>query len=89
VLRTLSKQGFEALSEFDAAPIRSLDNQGLVQGAYIEGGGVEGARLTTYGKEYLADNPHLYNPVNWAMVSAIVAAVGSIGTIITIIITCS
>ena len=89
VLRTLSQQGFAALSEFDAAAIRSLDAQGLVKGAYLEGGGIEDAKLTTMGKEYLRDNPHLYNPVNWAMVSAIVAAVGSIGTIITIIITCS
>lgn len=89
VLRILSKQGFNALSEFDATAVRSLDAQGLVKGAYLEGGGVEDARLTTMGKEYLRSNPHLYNPVNWAMVSAIVAVVGSIGTIITIIITCS
>ena len=69
--------------------MRSLDAQGLVKGAYLEGGGVEDAKLSTMGKEYLRDNPHLYNPVNWAMVSAIVALVGSFGTIITIIITCS
>lgn len=89
VLRTLRNQGFDALSEFDSAAVRSLDNKGLVRGAYVEGGGVEAARLTTMGKEYLRDNPHLFNPINWAMVSAIVAAVGSIGTIITIIVTCS
>ena len=69
--------------------LKPLDAKGLVRGAYLEGGDIEDARLTTMGKEYLRDNPHLYNPVDWAMVSAVVAAVGSIGTIITIIITCS
>ena len=87
--RILSKQGFDALSEFDHPALGSLERMGLVQTARIEGVGIEAARLTTMGKEYLRDNPRLFNPINWAMVSAIVAAVGSIGTIITIIITCS
>lgn len=89
VLRTLSKQGFNALSEFDAAAIRSLDNQGLVQGAYIEGSDVEGARLTNYGKEYLADNPKLRTPVDWAKVAAIATIVGIIVTIVLFIIGCA
>lgn len=89
VLRTLSRQGFDALSEFDAAAIRSLDHQGLVQGAYIEGGGVEGARLTNYGKEYIADNPRLRNPVDWGKVAAIATIVGIIVTIVLFIIGCA
>ena len=89
VLRTLSRQGFNALSEFDATAVRSLDNHGLVQGAYIEGGGVEDARLTNYGKEYLADNPRLRNPINWAKVGAIGTIVGIVVTIILFIIACS
>ncbi len=89
VLRILCQQGYDGLSEFDDAAVRSLDALGLVKGAYLESGGVEDAKLTTMGKEYLRGNPHLYNPVNWAMVSAIVAIVGSFGTIITIIVTCS
>ena len=71
VLRTLSQQGFDALSEFDAAAIRSLDNQGLVRGAYVEGGGVEDAVLTGYGKEYIADNPSLKNPIGWVAITAV------------------
>lgn len=71
VLRTLSQQGFDALSEFDAAAIRSLDNQGLVRGAYVEGGGVEDARLTNYGKEYIANNPRLRNPVNLVAITTV------------------
>ena len=89
VLRTLRRQGFEALSEFDAAAVRSLDNQGLVRGAYVEGGGVEDAVLTNYGKEYIADNPKLRNPVNWNKVAAIAAIVGVIVTVVLFIIGCA
>ena len=90
VLRTLSQQGFDALSEFDAAAIRSLDNQGLVRGAYIEGCGVEDARLTNYGKEYIADNPRLRNPIDWKwIISTFLAAVAAAAGIFALIIACS
>ena len=89
VLRTLSRQGFDALSEFDATAVRSLDAQGLVRGAYLEGGGVEGARLTNMGKEYLADNPKLRNPVNWGKVAAIAAIVSIVVTITLFVIGCT
>lgn len=74
-LRTISQQGFAALSELDAAAIRSLDRLGLVQGAYIEGGGVDDAKLTNMGKVYLMDNPKLRNPIDWKWVVAIVVVV--------------
>ena len=88
MLRNLSKQGFEALSEFDAAAMLSLDRQDLVQGAYIEGGGVEGARLTTMGKEYLAGKPRQHSPVDRGKVAAFATIVGIIVTIILFIIGC-
>ena len=90
VLRTLSQQGFAALSEFDAAAIRSLDNQGLVRGAYTEGGDVDDARLTNYGKEYIADNPNLRNPIDWKwIISTFLAAVAATTGIFALIIACS
>ena len=89
VLRILSRQDFDALSEFDAIAIRNLDNLGLVQGAYVEGGGVEGGRLTTMGKEYLRDNPRLRNPVNWGKVASVTAIVSIIVTIVLFIIGCA
>ena len=89
VLRTLSRQGFDALSEFDTAAIHSLDNHGLVRAAYIEGGGVEDARLTNMGKEYLADNPRLRNPVDWGKVAAISTIAGIVVTIVLFIIGCA
>lgn len=82
VLRTLSKQGFDALSEFDNPALGNLERLGLVKTARIEGGGVEGARLTTMGKEYLMDNPHLYNPVDWKwVITTVIAAIAAAATL--------
>jgi hypothetical protein len=90
VLRTLSRQVYDALSEFDAAAIRSLDHHGLVQGTYIEGGGVEGARLTNYGKEYVADNPRLRNPVDWKWaITTILAAIAAAAAVAALFVACS
>ncbi|MBR6375385.1 MAG: hypothetical protein IKR91_04040, partial [Alloprevotella sp.] len=55
VMRILSNQGYEALSEFDASAVRSLSERGFVKAAFTEGGGVEDAKLSTMGKEYLRD----------------------------------
>ena len=65
VLRILSQQGFEALSEFDASDVRELSERGFVKAAFTEGGVIEDAKLTTKGKEYLRDYPSLRNPVDW------------------------
>jgi len=45
--------------------VRSLERKGLVKGAFIEGGDVEGARLTRNGRDYLIENPGLRNPIDW------------------------
>ena len=68
VMRILSKQGYEALSEFDASAVRSLSELGFVKAAFTEGGGVEDAKLSTMGKEYLREFPRLRNPVDWKWV---------------------
>lgn len=75
VLRILSKQGYEALSEFDASAVRSLSERGFVKAAFTEGGGVEDAKLSTMGKEYLRDYPSLRNPVDYEKVAAILLLV--------------
>ena len=90
VLRTISQQGFDALSGFDAIAIRSLEDNGLVKGAYLEGGGVDDAKLTNYGKEYIADNPRLRNPVDWKwIIPTVLAAVAATAGILALIIACS
>ena len=83
VLRTLSSKDSSALTEFDVSSIDALSSLGLVTANWKEGHELFSASLTTKGKEYLFDNPHLYNPVDvWKVVSA----VASIGTLITAII---
>lgn len=40
--------------------VRTLELKGLVKGGLLED-----ARLTAYGREYLALNPLLCNPIDW------------------------
>lgn len=73
---------------FNAA-VRSLHNAGLVQGSFEEGGGVADSRLTQYGRQYLAENPRLTNPIDWGKAAAIIAAVGVIVSIIALCVACN
>ena len=81
-----SKQGYEALSEFDASAVRSLSERGFVKAAFTEGGGVEDAKLTTKGKEYLRDNPSLRNPVDYEKVAAILLLVTVVAIVVKLVI---
>ena len=85
VMRILSNQGYEALSEFDASAVRSLSERGFVKAAFTEGGGVEDAKLSTMGKEYLRDYLSLRNPVDWVMAAALVSVVNAIFLVIILI----
>lgn len=67
--------------------VRSLERKGLVKGAYVEGGGVEAARLTSDGRVFLAENPKLRNPINWVRI--IELAIPVIISIIALFISCS
>lgn len=67
--------------------VRSLERKGLVKGAYVEGGGVEAARLTSDGRVFLAENPKLRNPINWVRI--IEFAIPVIISIIALFISCS
>lgn len=73
--------------------LRSLHEKGLVRCAFIEGGNIEDVRLTNAGRDYLADNPELRNPVPWTLVWAAVAAFATVITavvaVISLIIACS
>ena len=82
VLKTLHRQDFTALSEFDTASVRSLSTHGLVHAAYIEGGGIEDAKLTNMGKAYMQLNPKLRNPVNWPAVLSIAALTFAVAVLI-------
>ena len=52
------------LHTFNAA-VRSLEGKRLVHSANKECGNVADAMLTQVGRQYLAENPNLRNPINW------------------------
>ena len=89
VLRLLSSNRFDMLSTLDYPALRVLHDAGFVHVALIEGGVPEAARLTDFGKEYIADNPRLRNPTDWGKVAAIASIVGIIVTIVLFIIGCA
>ena len=86
VMRILSNQGYEALSEFDASAVRSLSERGFVKAAFTEGGGVEDAKLSTMGKEYLRDYLSLRNPFDWEKVAAILLFVTVFAIVVKLVI---
>ncbi len=47
------------------ASVRFLQQQGLMDATFDEGGSVEDSKLTNEGRQYLAENPGLCNPINW------------------------
>lgn len=73
-----------------AGYVRSLERKGLAQGAYVEGGGVEAARLTPDGRLYLAENPKLRNPIDWRwIITTVIAVVAAGAAIAALFISCS
>ena len=70
--------------------VRSLERKGLVKGAYVEGGEVEVARLTSEGRSFLAENPKLKNPLDWKwIITTAIAVAGLITAIVFGCIACS
>lgn len=68
--------------------VRTLEQKGLVKGAWVEGGGLEDAYITSFGKEYMAFNPSLRNPINWGVVGTIVGIIGTITAIVALFVAC-
>ena len=73
---------------FNAA-VRTLHKYELVQGSFAEGGNVVDSRLTPLGRQYLADNPRLTNPIDWGKVGAIVDIIGTLFGIIALFVACN
>lgn len=73
-----------------AGCVRTLELIGWVKGAYVEGGGVEAARLTSQGRTSLAENPKLKNPLDWKwIITTSIAVSGLITAIVFGCIACS
>lgn len=68
---------------------RLLCEKGLVKVAFVEGGDVEDARLTPYGRRYLAEYPDLRNPVEWSVIATIASIIAAITSIIALFVACS
>jgi hypothetical protein len=91
VLRSISLSGRrpDTIPEAVYNPtVRSLERAGLVRAMYEDGGGVVDVRLTDDGIIYLAENPALENPINWAKITAIATAICALISIIALFVAC-
>lgn len=72
-----------------SAAVRSLQRYELVQGSFAEGGNVVDSRLTSLGRQYLAENPRLANPIDWGKVGAVVGIIGTLFGVIALFVACN
>ena len=67
---------------------RKLTQKGLVKSLYQEGGDLVDIIITDQGEQYMAENPELTNPVNWAAVATIISVIGVLVSIATLFVSC-
>lgn len=68
---------------------QGLKDKGLALVMFSTGHEVYAADITDAGIVYLENNPHLFNPVNWALISAITGIVAILVTIVLFCIGCT
>ena len=61
----------------------------LVHSANKECGNVADAMLTQVGRQYLAENPNLRNPINWGRLATLIAAVSVGVSVVAMLIACN
>lgn len=92
-LLLLNRHGFESLDTIARSQVcralRSLENKGMVNVAWIEGGDYEAVKLSLNGRSYLIENPKLRNPIDWNKVGAIAAIVTALAAIAALLIACT
>ena len=90
VLRLLRDDRFDLLTEMDYPALHELYDSGFARVAYIEGGIPETAQLTTFAKNYLAENPKLRNPIDWKwIVTTALAAVAAAAAVAALFVACT
>ena len=72
-----------------AVAAKSLQNKGFVKCTFLTSGKVWNIYLTKDGKFYLYNNPGLLNPIPWKAISAIVAILAFIVSIIALFVSCA
>lgn len=66
-----------------------LEHLGLVTVQWGSGHIACGTQLTPIGTAYLHNNPHLKNPINWGLITAVATASTAIITILAFFVKCS
>ena len=69
--------------------VRSLKSKELINAHFREGGGAIEARITDYGRQYMAEYPSLRNPIDWSIVAAIASIATAISTTLALFVACS
>lgn len=69
--------------------VRSLCDKKFLRGCFVEGGDVEDACLTSYGRRYLAVYPDLRSPVEWSVIATIASIIAAITSFIALFVACS
>lgn len=93
VLRMIASGLHQCPDEYPAhtfnAAVRSLKGKEFVTAHFREGGTVIDARITDYGRQYMAEYPRLFNPLDWSMVAAISSLVATIISTLALFVACS
>lgn len=69
--------------------IRPLKAKGFISAHFREGGAVIDARITDYGRQYMAEYPRLCNPIDWSLVAAVSSIVATIISTLALFVACS
>ncbi len=90
VLRMIANGVVECPAEYPLhlfnGAVRMLQQKQLIHVAFAEGGSIVDVRLTDYGKQYVAEYPHLANPINW---NTLIAIIGVLVSIIALCVACN
>ena len=72
-----------------SAGLKGLEREMLVFVARDESHAVVDARLTDYGRQYLAENPRLHNPVSWRwIITTALTAIAACAAVAALFIAC-
>lgn len=93
VLRMIASGQHQCPAEYPShtfnTAVRMLKSKELITAHCREGGDVFDARITDYGRQYMAEYPSLRNPIDWSFVAAIASITTAIATTLALFVGCS